>query len=330
LLELVKGARSTAPPLELADAAVARLVTRLSSEYLLRVIQLTVEVFGDVKLGLVAQAIGAANTAHFNTPREAWGRRAVGSGSLLPNEVRRPISISALAASTGLPFETTRRAVQRLIESGACLRVEGGVIMPIEAVRRPMIAQAVVANFGYVRRFLRDLEAAGFVGGAARWTQQADDALGDTVDARVVGRLSGEYLLRALQLLIDAYGDIHDGILAHTIVTANTSHLDARGGEGWRYAGVDQAPPDDERRPISVARLAESLGLPFETTRRHVGRLMDAGVCIRIEGGLIVPQAVLERPAAARSALANVGYVRRFVRDVLASSERESVRAAPT
>jgi hypothetical protein len=79
LVELVQSARSAAPPAELADAAVARLVTRLGSECVLRIIQLTIEAFGDVKLGLLAQAIGAANTAHFNTSREAWGRRAIGS-----------------------------------------------------------------------------------------------------------------------------------------------------------------------------------------------------------------------------------------------------------
>ena len=45
-------------------------------------------------------------------------------------------------------------------------------------------------------------------------------------------------------------------------------------------------------------------------------RLIDAGVCVRVDDGLIVPGAVLERPAAARSALANVGYVRKFMRDL--------------
>ena len=326
-VEFVRSARFAAPA-ELGEAAVGRLVGRLSAEYALRVIQLTVEAFGDVKLGLLAQAIGAANTAHLNTPSEAWGRRILGAGPLLPDALRRPISVSALAASTGLPLETTRRAVQRLIVSGVCRRVEGGVIVPIETLRRPVIVQAVVANVGYVRRLLRDLDAAGFVADAACWPQLAAEADDDSFDSRLVARLSAEYLLRVLRLLVDTYGDIRDGILAHTIVTANTSHLDMRGGEGWRYAGVDQPPPDSLRRPIGVARLAESLGLPFETTRRHVRRLIDAGVCIRIAGGLIVPQAVLDRPVAVHSAIANVGYVRRFVRDVLASSAPDGVRTA--
>jgi hypothetical protein len=197
----------------------------------------------------------------------------------------------------------------------------------METLQRPVIACGVIANVGYVRRFVRDLQAAGFEDGPL-WTQQAEGAMGDTFSARVLARLSAQYLLRALRLLIDTYGDIRDGILTQTIVTANTSHLDTRYGEGWRYAGVDQVPPDELRKPISVARLAESLGLPFETARRHVRQLTDLGVCVRIRGGLIVPQAVLDRPEARRSALANVGYVRRFVRDVLAASV-DAQRAQP-
>jgi hypothetical protein len=149
----------------------------------------------------------------------------------------------------------------------------------------------------------------------------------DAAVARIVSRLSSEYVLRATQLLIEAYGDIRTGLIAQTIVTANTAHLDTRGGDGWRYAAIDETPPDELRRPISIARLAESLGLPFETTRRHVQRLIDAGVCIRVERGLIVPRAVLEAPAAAGAALANVGYVRKFVRDLHAAGLGSEARA---
>lgn len=148
-------------------------------------------------------------------------------------------------------------------------------------------------------------------------------ALGESAEdvavARIVSRLSSEYILRALQLLVESYGEIRTGVIAQTIVTANTAHLDTRGGDGRRYAAIDETPPDELRRPISIARLAESLALPFETTRRHVQRLIDTGVCVRVEGGVIVPQAVLEQPGAARAALANVAYVRKFLRDVQAA-----------
>ncbi len=152
--------------------------------------------------------------------------------------------------------------------------------------------------------------------GAAR---ARDETAEDAAIARIVSRLSSEYVLRALQLLVDAYGDIRTGIIAQTIVTANTAHLDTRTGEGWRYAAIEDTPPDEVRKPISIARLAESLDLPFETTRRHVQRLIDAGLCLRVEGGLIVPRSTVDQPGAIRAALANVRYLRKFVRDLQAA-----------
>ena len=50
--------------------------------------------------------------------------------------------------------------------------------------------------------------------------------------------------------------------------------------------------------------------------------MMEAGKCIRTEGGIIVPKAVHETPAAAGAMLANLGYVREFVRDLLATTEQ--------
>jgi DNA-binding Lrp family transcriptional regulator len=302
------------------DAAVARLVARISSAYVLRLLQLTIETFGDVRAGLVAQAIEAANTGHFDS-RNEWGRDVAGPNLTLPNEARRPVSIARLAESLSLPFETTRRIVQRLVDQGACLRVEGGLILPMATVQRPDITAAVAANVGYARKFVRDLQAVGFAEAALfDGTELAAEATQDTFAARVVARLSAQYLLRVCQLIAEVYGDIRYGIVAQTIVAANTAHLDVRGGEGWRYATIEEPPPDDVRRPIRTARLAESLGLPFETVRRYVRRLIDDGACVRVKGGLIVPRQVQERPAAARGSVANVGYVRKFVRDLHAVS----------
>ena len=313
-VEFASSRRSTTP-VEPADAAVARIVTRFSSQYVLRAFQLLIDAFGDIRAGLLVQAINTANIAAIVHTDE--GRRTAGPTGTFPDEARRPISIARLADSAGLPFESTRRIVQRLIDEGDCRRVEGGVIVPRAAVERPSVVRAATANVGYVRRFMHDLQAAGLdaalrPAGSQAWWAGDEDATG----ARIVATLSGEYILRSLQLLADTYGDIRAGIVAQTIVTANTAHLEGRTGDRRRYAGIALAPPDEVRRPISVARLAESLGLPYETMRRQVRRLVDARVCVRLNDGLIVPAAVLERPASVRSALANVGYVRKFMRDL--------------
>jgi DNA-binding Lrp family transcriptional regulator len=297
------------------DAAIARIVTRLSSEYVLRAFQLLLDPFGDIRTGLLVLAINTANVAALVRTREGRGR--AGPDGTFPDDVRRPISIARVAESAGLPFESTRRIVQRLINAGDCRRVEGGVIVLRAVVERPSIFHAVSVNVGYVRKFMRDLQSAGLDAAVPLAESQASKSAGAyAADARTVSVLSAEYILRALQLLADAYGDIRAGIVAQTIVTANTAHLDAPRGEGYRYAGIAQTPPDEVRRPISIARLAESLGLPYETMRARVRRLIDAGVCVQLDAGLIVPGAVLERPTAARSMLANVGYARKLMRDL--------------
>ena len=298
---------------DIEDAAIARVVARISGEYVLRASQLLIEDFGDVRAGLLVQAINA-NVVRPAEGRDPW--RATGPGGVHADEARRPIRISRLAETAGLPFETARRIVRRLIDAGACIRAEGGVIVPKATLDSPATIRNALVSLAYVRRFLRDLKAIGLV---------VDERPAPTAQAKVaeeaaiafsVAPFSNEYILRALRLLADTYGDIRIGLVAQAIVTANTAHLDSRTGEGWRYAGIDQTPPDEVLRPISVYGLAESLGTPYETTRAQVRRLQDAGFCVRVEGGFIVPRAVLETPAALRATLTSVGYVRQFLREV--------------
>ncbi len=131
--------------------------------------------------------------------------------------------------------------------------------------------------------------------------------------SRVAARLGADYFLRALSLITSLHdGDIIAAIIWQAIVTANTAHLDP--GE---YTGAAAPPPDDVRRPVSVLSLSQSLGMPFETTRRYVNRMIEAGQCERIRGGGVVPAKVLnsERSQAAR--LENLAYLRRLGREML-------------
>jgi hypothetical protein len=125
-----------------------------------------------------------------------------------------------------------------------------------------------------------------------------------------------EYVIGALRGLAKVYGDGQQGLIAYAIFSANTAHLDVRTEDG-RIAGPDGVLPDDIRRPISIFQLAKSLQMPFETVRKQVNRLIDAGLCVRVKGGVIVPKAVMGSADAARAVETNVGDVRRLVRDLL-------------
>jgi hypothetical protein len=138
---------------------LVRLVARLSSDYVLRVVRLIADAYGgSIITAVVGQAIIAANTAHLggrSGEGEAW------TGHAPPDELRRPVSVLALARSLDLPFETTRRHVQALEAAGRCVRVRGGVIVPASALEHAASMQAAELNLRYVRHYLRVLKAAG-------------------------------------------------------------------------------------------------------------------------------------------------------------------------
>ncbi len=146
-----------------------------------------------------------------------------------------------------------------------------------------------------------------------------DAAEGDET-ARQAARITSAFVLRALKLITDLHeGDMLTAIVAQAIIAANTSHLDMRTGDGPRFAGLAAAPPDEARRPVSVLALSKSLGLPFETTRRHVKKLVEAGRCARVHGGVIVPTSAIEHPAVIAATRTHATYVRGMLRALKAA-----------
>jgi DNA-binding Lrp family transcriptional regulator len=295
------------------EAAVARIISRLSAEYVFGSFQLLIGAFGDIRSGLLLMAINTANVAHIDARTEE-GRHAAASDGLVEDDVRKPVTVARLAAIAGLSAGSTHRIVERLIDVGDCVRVGGGLIVPRAVFERPEFDSLTLANLRHVSVFVRELLRRGLVpeppAMMPAWqTPVARDAI-----ARTISRQCAEYSLRAVRLLGETYGDIPTGIVAQSIVAANTGHLDDFMGEGWRYAGIDQPAPDEIRKAVSVSAIARSLGVPYETLRRQVRRLIARGVCVRVEGGLIIPTSVVEQPAAARAMVANVRYVREFVR----------------
>lgn len=135
--------------------------------------------------------------------------------------------------------------------------------------------------------------------------------------ARVVTRLSVSFILRALLAAAAPFGgDVMLAVVTWGIMAANVEHIDhPTHGEG-DYHGLDLDVPDDRRRPISILALAQSLGLPYETTRRYVNRLLDMGVCQRTLRGVIVTGSALAAEGHDRALLANVGNLRRLLKDL--------------
>ena len=113
---------------------------------------------------------------------------------------------------------------------------------------------------------------------------------------RLAMRLSVGYFLRFIEVLQDVSGrNLVQSVILLAIMGANVGALDADPVASKKFAGIDAVPPDELRRPISIYALAASLGLPYETVRRQVHKMIERGICERVgDEGVIVPARVLE------------------------------------
>lgn len=144
--------------------------------------------------------------------------------------------------------------------------------------------------------------------------------LREDIRHRWAERHSFDFVLRLMQTVAANHdGDFVRAIIVMTIMQANGQHL-ANGQHSGRDpakadggTGGDGRPPDDRLRPISALAIANSLGVPRETVRRHIHRLVEAGACRRVTGGYIIPEAVLSRPQQQAQLAETFQHLRTFV-----------------
>lgn len=128
---------------------------------------------------------------------------------------------------------------------------------------------------------------------------------------RGLGRLSFAFILDEAANGIDDLAPV-DAMLVMAINQANIAPLTREPLARMRYGRMESAAPDARRRPVSINAVAASLRLPFETARRRVRRLQDAGACAAVEGGVIVPEEFLTSPGYVQSVLQSHGRLRSF------------------
>lgn len=151
---------SLQPGLEADDwEARARYASRLGAEYFLRTLSLvTSGVGGNILTAVILLAIMQANVAHVDANEAADALKRAGPPG---DDERRPVSVSAVAAGLGVPYETVRRNVARLEKAGLCQRVSGGVIVPAQVLDGPDHSGVLMANWTNMRRLVQRVERAG-------------------------------------------------------------------------------------------------------------------------------------------------------------------------
>ncbi|MCR5878769.1 hypothetical protein [Phenylobacterium sp. J367] len=134
---------------------------------------------------------------------------------------------------------------------------------------------------------------------------------------RVIGDLSLDFLMDVASVGI-ADLDSSDALLVMAINQANILPLTRDPAARRRYGDLASPAPDAERTPISISAIAESLGLPFETARRHIHGLIARGACAIENSGVIVPSSFLGSPAYLASVMQVYARMRTFYEDLTA------------
>ena len=146
---------------ELADEAPdprsARLAARASIDFFLRTLDLLTEhVNQDILASVIIVAIRLANVSHgsreADPDTDASAIDAFGTEQTL-----KPISISALSRSLNLPFETVRRHVMKLVDTGWCERVPNGIIISALRQETPQSDAYIAGNTASLQQLANDL-----------------------------------------------------------------------------------------------------------------------------------------------------------------------------
>jgi DNA-binding Lrp family transcriptional regulator len=196
-----------------------------------------------------------------------------------PDELRRPVSMNAIAQSLRLPFETVRRRFLSLARAGLCVVTPQGVVVPNGAVTSAAYIAKQRARYDRTRGLYEALKAAG----ALPDTEAARAGLAPAAEplVRAANRALSEYMLRAVDDLIALTGDVMSSLVLLELVLANTRGLSAAELAEWTRA------PERLGRPVRIAALAAPLRFSGETIRRHLNGLEEMGFCGRTAGGLV-------------------------------------------
>lgn len=267
--------------------------------------------------GLILLAVVQANVAPLM--RDQGAQRAYAAADAPPpDELRRPVSINAIAHSLRLPYETVRRRVLRLAKSGACEVSPEGVIVPARELASPEHVAALFAVWQQIQRLYYRLRDLGLLDAlvAPDVRERGATAAPPEEPVRAVIRIASDYMLRAVDNVIGLFDGLTTGIVWFAVMSANREHFDEPGEEA-------------ALRPTSVSAIAARLDAPIETIRRHANELIAAGLCRRVHGGLVAPDEVLAGSAAEKVMQTNFTDLQRMFTGfaqlgVLAEWDRQS------
>ncbi len=273
---------------------VARLVSDAIIDVVLRITYL--HDFNIDKAFVFLSILQSNNRGDWTQDGDLSGKRSV----VLRDECRRPVSMSALAEGLRLPRETTRRHVMSLIESGACAKRDRlGYVVPRAFESSGPMRAFYDHAYSSVLRLVEDCNALGFavdpLPHPCAIKRRQDTALAGLELRYFVARKFIDYVLRISIDALPVNITLMRGLLFIAVMRENVRHITYDTRLAWRYSKEDEPPPDQLRRPVSIRSLSKSLHLPYTTISRHVRGMIDDGVFVSDEKGVIIPQSVMQK-----------------------------------
>jgi hypothetical protein len=142
----------------------ARLIAYHVSEFILRSAETVSQAFeNDYETAILFMAISNRNAQFAMEDPELRARYASYSDAI-PTDIATPISRMALARSTGLPRETVRRKVGKLIQKGWVVETKDGLRADYDITKDPIYVQVILSMAPNLRRLFAGLVSAGALG----------------------------------------------------------------------------------------------------------------------------------------------------------------------
>jgi Mn-dependent DtxR family transcriptional regulator len=217
-----------------------------------------------------------------------------------PAEMRRPVSVNAVAQSMRIPFETARRRIRRMEKAGLLEVATRGVTVPQSVLQRPDFVEGILQRHDRIGHFYRELRSAG-----ALTAVVAVGGAGDPPPVLITNRLTWEYVLRMADEMIAMTGDPLSSLILMRIVQHNIRGLGPDELAAWARN------PTALGLPARTSNFAAELGLSAETARRYVMSLEAAGFLHRSTRGAVAVTPPALTPVLERMALDNLANVQR-------------------
>lgn len=247
---------------------------------------------GDLKPldGLIVLAVNQANISPLRRDPEARERYGTLEAPA-KDEERRRVSISAVASSLELPFETVRQRIKRLTAQGVCAMGPDGVFVPASYLSSERYLVSVMFAYARLKEMYETLARQDLVGRLPAPNYDTSDA----EPIRGAAGLVADYVLRVTDPLRAEAGDVVSTLILMALV-------------------VETLTREEKDTPaLSNRVLSERLKQPAETVRRHGLKLVEDGLATRRDGGLVLNGATLSRPRMTLLLMQNAVHLKRLL-----------------